>query len=77
CSDNSCISEGARRYEDFATGVALGTKSIQNSTCRCGGHRQVSRNISTKSRTMVMTLIPGSSILAFIRDLAAPKVRSS
>ncbi|GJW21990.1 retrovirus-related pol polyprotein from transposon TNT 1-94 [Tanacetum coccineum] len=74
CSDNSCISEGARRYEDFATGVALGTKSMRNSTCRCGGHRQVSRNISTKSRTMVMTLIPGSSILAFIRDLAAPKL---
>ncbi|GJW83328.1 hypothetical protein Tco_0156473 [Tanacetum coccineum] len=40
-SCNSCISEGARRYGDFATGVAPGTKSMRNSTCHCGGHRQV------------------------------------
>ncbi|GKE20449.1 hypothetical protein Tco_1431961 [Tanacetum coccineum] len=39
CLDNSCISKGARRYRDFATDVASGTKSIRNSTCRCDGHR--------------------------------------
>ncbi|GJR44318.1 hypothetical protein Tco_1312421 [Tanacetum coccineum] len=37
-SDNSYISEGASRYGDFATGVALGIKSMRNSTCRCGGN---------------------------------------
>ncbi|GKB91452.1 hypothetical protein Tco_0963724, partial [Tanacetum coccineum] len=65
---------GARGYGDFATGVALGTKSTWNSTCRCGGHDKSSENTSIKSRTTKISLNFGSSILAFIRTLAAPKV---
>ncbi|GJZ80877.1 reverse transcriptase domain-containing protein [Tanacetum coccineum] len=74
CLDNSCISEGAKRYGDFTTGVAPGTKSIRNSTCRCGGSpNKSSGNTSVKSRTTGISLILGSSILAFIRALAALK----
>ncbi|KAJ0854109.1 hypothetical protein HanRHA438_Chr14g0658921 [Helianthus annuus] len=37
CLDNSCISDGARRYGALATGFAPGTRSIRNSTWRAGG----------------------------------------
>ncbi|GJV77111.1 hypothetical protein Tco_1508695 [Tanacetum coccineum] len=55
--DKSCTSEGARRYGGFATGVAQGTKSMRNSTCRCGGNPdKSSRNTSAKSRTTEISL---------------------
>ncbi|GKF35906.1 hypothetical protein Tco_0112664, partial [Tanacetum coccineum] len=37
CSASSFISNGANLYGAHATGVAPGTKSIQNSTCWVGG----------------------------------------
>nr|GFC04615.1 hypothetical protein [Tanacetum cinerariifolium] len=37
CSDNSFISDGAKRYGAQATGAAPGIRSIWNSTGRAGG----------------------------------------
>jgi hypothetical protein len=37
CFISSCISVGAKRYGDFATGEVPGKRSILNSTCRTGG----------------------------------------
>ncbi|GJS16959.1 putative reverse transcriptase domain-containing protein [Tanacetum coccineum] len=72
--DNSCISEGARRYGDFATGVGPETKSMRNSTCHCGGNPDKSSgNTSTKSGTTGISLNLGSSTFAFIRALATPE----
>ena len=49
--DNSCISVGAKRYGDLATGVAPGIKSILNSTWHSGGNpRRSSGNTSGSYR---------------------------
>ncbi|GKF98355.1 hypothetical protein Tco_0297138 [Tanacetum coccineum] len=48
--DSSCISDGANRYGDRATGAAPRTKSNWNSTCRVGGsHGKSSGKTSGKS----------------------------
>ncbi|GJZ78981.1 hypothetical protein Tco_0643818 [Tanacetum coccineum] len=50
----SCISDRGSLYGDRATGAALDTKSIQNSTCRVGGSPgKSSRKTSIKSHTIV------------------------
>nr|GEV73606.1 retrotransposon protein, putative, Ty3-gypsy subclass [Tanacetum cinerariifolium] len=71
--DNSCISEGARRYGDFSIGVALGTKSMRNSTCRCSGNPDKSfGNTSMKSRTTKISLNFGSSTSMLLKALVIP-----
>nr|GEY40986.1 hypothetical protein [Tanacetum cinerariifolium] len=53
CSDNSFISDGAKRYGARATGVALGIRSIWDSTGRAGGRPGESLgNTSGKSWTI-------------------------
>nr|GEX74842.1 putative ribonuclease H-like domain-containing protein [Tanacetum cinerariifolium] len=72
-SYNSCISEGARRYEDFITGVALGTKSMRNSTCRYNGNLDKSSgNTSMKSCTTEILLNSGVSTFTLLKDLVIP-----
>nr|GFA02888.1 hypothetical protein [Tanacetum cinerariifolium] len=56
CSDNSFISDGARRYGARATGAAPGIKSIWNSIGRAGGRpSKFSGNTSGKSWTIGRT----------------------
>nr|GFA06228.1 hypothetical protein [Tanacetum cinerariifolium] len=57
CSDNSIISDGAKRYGARATGAAPGIKSIWNSTSRASGRPgKLSGNTSGKSWTMALFL---------------------
>nr|GEZ58544.1 reverse transcriptase domain-containing protein [Tanacetum cinerariifolium] len=64
---NPNVVTSASRYGDFATDVALGIKSTQNSTCRCGGNPDKSSgNTSMKSRTTGISLNSGSSALVLI-----------
>ncbi|GJZ41689.1 hypothetical protein Tco_0588575 [Tanacetum coccineum] len=77
CPNNSCISEGAKRYGDYATGVAPGAKSMRNSTCRCRGNPDKSSgNTSLNSRTTDMSFNFGSSSFALFSALAIPTARS-
>ncbi|GKG28117.1 hypothetical protein Tco_0406444, partial [Tanacetum coccineum] len=74
---NSCISKGASQYGDFATSIALGIKSMWNSTCRCGGNPDKSSgNTSVKSHTTGILLNSGSSAFMLISVFVPPKVRS-
>nr|GFC69852.1 hypothetical protein [Tanacetum cinerariifolium] len=53
CSDNSFISDGAKRHGARATGATPGIKSIWNSTGRAGGRPgKFSGNTSGKSWTI-------------------------
>nr|GFB95982.1 hypothetical protein [Tanacetum cinerariifolium] len=53
CSDNSIISDGAKRYGARAIGAAPGIRSIWNSTGRAGGRPgKFSGNTSGKSWTI-------------------------
>nr|GFC92215.1 hypothetical protein [Tanacetum cinerariifolium] len=53
CSDNSFISDGAKRYGTRAIGAASGIRSIWNSTGRAGGRPgKSSGNTSGKSWTI-------------------------
>nr|GFC06316.1 putative reverse transcriptase domain-containing protein [Tanacetum cinerariifolium] len=53
CFDNSCILDGANRYDARATEAAPGIKSIWNSTGRAGGRPgKSSRNTLGKSQTI-------------------------
>ncbi|GJW78311.1 hypothetical protein Tco_0139993 [Tanacetum coccineum] len=77
CPNNSCISEGTKRYGDFAIGVAPGTRSMRNSTYRCGGNPdKSSRNTSSNSRTTDILLNLGSSSFALFNALVIPTTHS-
>ncbi|GKG21113.1 hypothetical protein Tco_0383708, partial [Tanacetum coccineum] len=77
CPNNSCILEGAKRYGDFAIGVAPGTNSMRNSTCRCGGNLdKSSRNTFSNSRTTDMLFNFGSSSFSLFNALVIPTARS-
>ncbi|GKE59967.1 hypothetical protein Tco_1510334 [Tanacetum coccineum] len=77
CPDHSCISEGASRYGDFATGVTPGTRSMRNSTCRYGGNPDKSSgNTSSNSCTTDISLNFGSSSFALFNALVIPTTRS-
>ncbi|GKF52370.1 hypothetical protein Tco_0159280, partial [Tanacetum coccineum] len=76
CPDNSCISEGAKRYGDFAIGVVPGTRSMRNSTCHCGGNPDKSSgNTSSNSHTTDISLNLGSSSFALFNALVIPTAR--
>ncbi|GKG54620.1 hypothetical protein Tco_0560275, partial [Tanacetum coccineum] len=75
--DNSCISEGDKRYGDFTIGVIPGTRSMRNSTCHCGGNPdKYSGNTSSNLRTMDMSFNFGSSSFALFNALVIPTARS-
>ncbi|GJS32553.1 hypothetical protein Tco_0530935 [Tanacetum coccineum] len=55
--DSSCISDGASLYGDRATGPALGTKSIKNSTCRVSESPGKSSE-KTYGKSLTIELVP-------------------
>nr|GFB13109.1 hypothetical protein [Tanacetum cinerariifolium] len=60
CSDNSFISDGAKRYNAQATGAAPRNKSIWNSIGRAGGRPgKFSWNTSGKSWTIASAVALG------------------
>nr|GFD14818.1 hypothetical protein [Tanacetum cinerariifolium] len=66
CSDNSFISDGAKRYGARAIGEAPGIKSIWNSTGRAGGRPgKFLGNTSGKSWMI------GTSLTCFLSGLSS------
>ncbi|GJX85753.1 hypothetical protein Tco_0336527, partial [Tanacetum coccineum] len=66
--DSSCISLGANRYDDFATGIAQGIRSMRNSTSRDGGNPdRSSGNTLGKSQTTGMSSSFSSSVFMLFR----------
>ncbi|GJV95309.1 hypothetical protein Tco_1546886 [Tanacetum coccineum] len=72
CSDNSCISKGARRYGDFTTSVAPGTKSRGTQLVIAVVIDKSSGNTSIKSRTTEIPRNFDSPTLVFIKVFTTP-----